>query len=103
MISNLEARLDVVRESQTFPPVLLDRLAKWIETAEERHLYRINPLKWAAANQVDEEVAINLFLHATNAGIFDLVWAVLCTQCSLQITTPGGLRAFSKVKRHCRL
>ena len=103
MIANLEARLDVVRESQSFPPVLLERLARWIETAPEQRLYRINPLRWAADNQVDEELAIDLFLHATNAGIFDLVWAVLCTQCGLQITSPGGLRAFSRVKRHCRL
>jgi hypothetical protein len=103
MIAALSSRLDVVRETRSFPPFLLDRLERWIETAEERHLYRINPLRWAASHQVDEEMAIELFLHATNAGIFDLVWAVLCTQCGMQITTPGGLRAFSRVKRHCRL
>jgi hypothetical protein len=103
MIAALASRLDVVRETHSFPPALLDRLERWIESAEERHLYRINPLRWAAQNDVDEELGVNLFLHATNAGIFDLVWAIICTQCGMHITTPGGLRAFSRVKRHCRL
>lgn len=103
MNANLESRLDVVREAQAFPPTLVDRLGRWVESAAENELYRINPILWAAARQVDEDVAIDLFLHAAHAGIFDLVWSVLCTQCGVQITTPGGLRAFSKVKRHCRL
>lgn len=103
MLANLESRLQVVREAQAFPPVLLDRLARWIESAPEDRLYRINPLRWAKDNEVDEDLVVNLFLHATHAGIFDLVWSVLCTQCGIQVTTPGGLRAFSKVNRHCRL
>lgn len=103
MLPNLQSRLDLVRESKAFPPTLLDRLGRWIEGAEERQLYRINPLMWAEANEVDEDSALELFLHAASAGIFDLVWAVLCTQCGLHITTPGGLRAFSRIKRHCRL
>ncbi len=103
MLANLESRLQMVREAQAFSPGLLERLARWIESAQEADLYRINPLTWAADNHVDENVVIDLFLHATNAGIFDLVWSVLCTQCGLLITTPGGLRAFSRVQRDCRL
>lgn len=103
MIANLEARMDIVREARSFPPGLLERLSRWIETAEERHLYRSNPLRWAAENGVDENLAVELFLEATHAGIFDVVWSILCTQCGLLITTPGGLRSFSRAKRHCRL
>lgn len=103
MAANLESRLQLVREGQSFPPGLLDRLSRWIETAPEAELYRINPVRWAASNSVDEDLVIDLFLHATNAGIFDLVWSVLCTQCGLLINTPGGLKAFSRTQRHCRL
>ena len=103
MLANLESRLQLVREAQAFPPVLLERLARWIESAEEADLYRINPLIWAGENHVDESVVIALFLYATNAGIFELVWSVLCTQCGLLINTPGGLRSFSRVQRICRL
>jgi len=82
---------------------LLNRLAQWIEKAAEEQLYRINALSWAKDNEVDEALAIELFLHCARAGIFELVWSVLCTQCGLLITTPGGLRAFSRTRRNCRL
>jgi hypothetical protein len=103
MPSNLEARLDILRGSKSFPPVLIDRLGNWVATAPEEQLYRINPLKWAKKNAVDENLTIDLFLYATNAGIFDMVWSVLCTQCGLLITSPGGLKAMSRGKRQCRL
>lgn len=103
MQGTLESRLQLVREARSFPPQLLNRLGRWIEAAPEEELYRINALQWAKANDVDETVAIELFLHSAKAGIFDLVWSVLCTQCGLLITTPGGLRAFSRTRRNCRL
>ena len=103
MLVNLESRLQIVREAHPFPTALLDRLARWIETAPEEELYRINPLRWAERNDVDEELAIDLFLHAAKAGVFDLLWSVLCTSCGMLITTPGGLRSFGRTRRHCRL
>ena len=103
MSEALENRLQLVRDTNLFPPGLVVRLGNWIETAEEQDLYRINPLTWAAARQADENLVIDLFLHAARAGIFDLVWSVLCTQCGMLITTPGGLRSMRKTQRHCRL
>jgi hypothetical protein len=103
MPSTLESRLQLVREAQAFPPQLLNRLAQWLENAPEEQLYRINALRWAKDNEVDETLAIELFLHCAKVGIVDLVWSVLCTQCGLLITTPGGLRAFGRTKRNCRL
>lgn len=103
MQETLYSRLQLVREAHAFPPQLLNRLAQWIEKAREEELYRINVLRWAKTHDVDETLAIELFLHCAKAGIFELVWSVLCTQCGLLITTPGGLRAFSRTRRNCRL
>jgi hypothetical protein len=103
MTSLLDSRLDIVREAQKFPPGLLERLEKWVESAPEEQLFRANPLRWAKQNAVDENLVIDLFLHATQAGIFDMQWSVLCTQCGLLVNTQGGLRAMSRGKRHCRL
>jgi Family of unknown function (DUF5939) len=103
MQSTLESRLNIVREGQSFPPVLVERLAKWVETAPEEKLYRINPLKWAKQYGVDENLTIDLFLRSAKAGIFDMVWSVLCTQCGMLITTPGGLRSLGRTQRQCRL
>jgi Family of unknown function (DUF5939) len=103
MESQLESRLDIVRETLLFPPGLVDRLGSWIASAPEEELYRINILRWAAQMGSDEKLVLDLFLHATTAGIVDMVWSTLCTQCGLLITSPGGLRHMSRAKRHCRL
>jgi hypothetical protein len=103
MSNLLDARMDIVREEKKFPPVLLERLETWIKTAPEEAVYRINPLRWAKQNAVDEDLVIDLYLHAARAGIFDILWSVLCTQCGLLVNTQGGLRAMSRGRRHCRL
>ena len=99
----LDSRLDVLREANLFPPGLIDRFGRWIATAPDEKVYRINPLAWAREMEADEPLVVDLFLHATRAGIVDMVWSVLCTQCGMLVTTPGGLRAMARGKRHCRL
>jgi hypothetical protein len=103
MQRHLESRLDLLRETHLFPPGLLDRFGKWLTSAPDEQLYRINALRWASQVGADENLVIDLFLHATKTGIVDMVWAVLCTQCGIHVNSQGGLRAMSKGKRHCRL
>jgi hypothetical protein len=103
MQSHLERRLDLLRETNRFPPGLIDRFGKWAVSAPEEKLYRINPLRWAKDVGADENLVIDLFLYATHAGIVDMVWSVLCTNCGILVNSQGGLRAMSKGKRHCRL
>jgi hypothetical protein len=103
MQSHLESRLDLLRVTNLFPPGLIERLGKWIVSAPEEKLYRINVLRWAKDVGADENLVIDLFLHGTQAGIVDMVWSVLCTQCGILVSSQGGLRAMSKGKRHCRL
>jgi len=103
MTTHLDTRLDLLRETNLFPPGLIDRFGKWIATAPEEKLYRINVLRWAKDVGADENLVIDLFLHATQAGIVDMVWSLLCTQCGILVNSQGGLRAMSRGKRHCRL
>jgi hypothetical protein len=99
----LESRLELLAQGQAFPSRLMERLGQWVETAPEDRLYRINPLRWAQEQQADENLVVDMFLHAAKAGIFDLVWSVLCTQCGILINTPGGLRALAHTQKHCKL
>ena len=103
MNGQLESRLDVLSGTNLFPPGLLQRLGTWLATAPEKEVYRINAVGWAKQNQASEDLVIDMFLHATRAGLVDMVWSVLCTQCGMLVTSPGGLRAMSRGKRHCRL
>ena len=60
-----------------------------VTSGSDRELARINVLAFAAACGLDEERAIAAFLHASQLGIFDLSWDVVCPTCRgvLDITT----------------
>jgi class 3 adenylate cyclase len=60
-----------------------------VASGADRELVRINVLAFAAAHGLDEEHTIAAFLHASQLGIFDLSWDVLCPTCRgvLDVTT----------------
>ena len=60
-----------------------------VTSGADRELVRINVLSFAAARGLGEEHAIAAFLHASQLGIFDLSWDVLCPTCRgvLDVTT----------------
>jgi class 3 adenylate cyclase len=60
-----------------------------VTSGADRELVRINVLAFAAARGLDEECAIAAFLHASQLGIFELSWDVLCPTCRgvLDVTT----------------
>ena len=60
-----------------------------VTSGADRELVRINVLAFAAARGLDEEHTIAAFLHASQLGIFDLSWDVLCPTCRgvLDVTT----------------
>ena len=62
-------------------PELRDRLRNHITTAEMDALARIRPLALARAWQSEANDVLNLFLHATRAGIFTLTWNTICPHC----------------------
>jgi hypothetical protein len=102
VLERVEQRLRPMRESDRFPPALLARFAEWVARAPDEDLFRVNPLQFAEREDVAPKDALDLFVHATRAGIFDFSWGVLCLDCGAFIHTRGGLRAMGK-KRYCKL
>jgi class 3 adenylate cyclase len=95
----LEPRLDTLRAMDVVPGALLDAFKKSLQNDPDEALFRMSPLRWAAQHGVDEQQAIDLFLHATHAGILEFAWGVLCPGCMAFMTTPGALRSVQR--RHC--
>lgn len=91
--SSLEARLDAVRKASSLSGALIDRLGAHLRSASDEDLFRMNPLAWAAANEATERESIDLFLHATRAGLLDFAWGIVCPGCAAFIQTSAGLRA----------
>ena len=66
-------------------------------------LNRVNVLAFAARNGLDEEEAIAGFLHATDLGLFELAWNVLCPGCGGVLETGETLKAFDRDSYDCAL
>jgi class 3 adenylate cyclase len=90
--ANLSARLATVREMSGLDPQILDEFAAFVMGAPDEQLFRTNPYRFAEMTGISERRAVDLFLYATHAGIFEFSWGVLCPGCASFITSPGGLR-----------
>jgi class 3 adenylate cyclase len=62
-------------------PELLGRLEKFIDHADDLSLQRIRPYALADAWGVNRRAVLEMFLHATRAGILDMSWDLLCPMC----------------------
>jgi class 3 adenylate cyclase len=97
--SDLDLRLDAVRATDALPSTVIDTFRAFLLEAPEEALFRASPIRWAAQHAVPEQVAIDLFLHATHAGILEFAWGLLCPNCMAFLTTPGALRGLQR--RRC--
>jgi class 3 adenylate cyclase len=99
---NLTERLALMRRDSPLAPGLIDTFGEWVRCAADEELFRVDVLSWANRRGVSEDQALDLFLHAATAGIFELSWGAICPSCGMMIQTPGGLRALGP-NPHCKL
>ncbi len=96
---NLSNRIAALQNLSEFSPQTIGDFKSFLEKAPDEDLFRMSPLRYASAHGLPEQIAIDLFLHATHKGILEFAWGILCVGCMGFLTTPGGLRWFQK--RHC--
>ncbi len=101
-LSALASRLDAVRAGGNFAPSTIDGFAEFLDTAPERALFRMSPLRYAIEHNLPEAEAINLFLHATHVGILDFNWGIVCPGCGSFLTTASSLRTMH-MKQFCNI
>src|SRR5262245_34417591 len=99
-VSDLDPRIAALRAREALPGAVIDAFAAYLTGAPDEGLFRMSPLRYAASRGISEQEAIDLFLHATHAGILEFAWGVLCPGCMGFLTTPGGLRALHRAS-HC--
>lgn len=97
--ADLDSRIDALRATDALPGHVLDTFAAFLRDAPDEELFRASPLRWAGRHEIPEQVAIDLFLYATHAGILEFAWGILCPGCLAFMTTPGALRSVQK--KHC--
>src|SRR5690606_34883535 len=74
----LDGRLARLEAARPWSPRVISRLEALIRTAEDDALFRVNPLAFARQWDLDQSEAIDLFLHAAAAGLFEMDWLLIC-------------------------
>ena len=76
-------------------------MAHLIEDAPDFALNRINPLAFARANELGEQDSVAAFLHATQLGLFELSWNVVCESCGGVLYQAESLQGIDQHHYNC--
>src|SRR5262244_229996 len=76
-------------------------LERLVREAPDRRLSRINVLDFARREGLDEQRAITTFLHATQIGLLDMSWNVLCPSCGGVLDANATLKTVRSNEYYC--
>src|SRR5258708_16568398 len=78
----LEERLVALEAAKSWSPRVVSRLEMLLRSGTDEAFYRINPIEFAIEKSIVEAEAIDLFLHACVAGLFEMDCLLVCPMCS---------------------
>ncbi|MGL1893647.1 MAG: adenylate/guanylate cyclase domain-containing protein [Spirochaetaceae bacterium] len=93
----LDKKLESIESSRNWAPRIISKLEKFIRTANDYDLYKINPISFALEKQFEEKEVIDLFLWCTKEGIFTINWGIVCPTCGDDF---GSFRTLKQVSNH---
>ena len=93
----LESKMTEVEQARSWSPRVISKFETLIRSGDDLSLYRVNPLAFARDRAIAEAEAVDLFLHATRSGLFDMHWDVICPQSGMVLDSFGALRT---IKTH---
>src|SRR5438874_3972136 len=77
----LRQRLTELGSISSWAPHAFSGLERFIRTAGDYDLFRVNPIQYATANGLSEAEGIELFVHAAKVGLFEMQWLLICAYC----------------------
>ncbi|MEI9925407.1 MAG: DUF5939 domain-containing protein [Bradyrhizobium sp.] len=98
----LEERLVALEAAKSWSPRVVSRLEMLLRSGTDEALFRVNPIQFAAEKSIAEAEAIDLFLHACVAGLFEMDWLLVCPMCSDVVESFRSLRKLH-THFHCHL
>ncbi len=95
-------RIDIIQSKLTNAAGVqyLPRLIQDIETLDDEALDRMRPFVFADRWKADRREALKLFLHASQSGLVDLSWDVICPGCRGASERHATLRNL-RTRAHC--
>ena len=100
-MSDIQTQLAAL--AKTSDPAVVTAIGQLIEHGDDHELNRINLLDFAARTGLPEERVISTFLHASQRGLFDLSWNVLCPGCRGVLDAFGTLKSLRDDDYQCGL
>lgn len=94
--------MEALQSTRTVASEALRDFQKFIETGSDDELFRMCPLRYGRANGLDDATAIDLFLHATRAGVLEFSWGLTCPGCGAFLSTSAALHEIMDT-HHCAL
>ncbi|MPZ29977.1 MAG: adenylate/guanylate cyclase domain-containing protein [Rhodospirillales bacterium] len=89
----LESKMTEIEQARAWSPRVISKFETLIRSGDEVTVYRANPLAFTRDRGVTEPEAIDLFLHASRAGLLDMHWDILCPHSGLVLESFGKLRS----------
>jgi class 3 adenylate cyclase len=89
----LDDRLARLEAARAWSPRIVSRLEGLVRDDDDAALFRVNPFSFARQRDLDPGEVVDLFLHATDAGLFDMDWLLICPRCACAVESFAKLRA----------
>lgn len=89
----LDERLARLEAARPWSPRVVSRLEGLIRDGDDAALFRVNPFTWAEQRDVARDEAVDLLLHATALGLFEMDWLLICPRCACAVESFARLRA----------
>jgi class 3 adenylate cyclase len=93
----LDEMLAELEKLRSWSPRVVSKLETFLRTDDEWALFRANPFTFAAERGVNEDEAVDLFLHASKVGVFQMSWILICPGCG------GAVQSFSTLRKLCTM
>ena len=83
-------------------PLLVDALVLTLKTATDEEVTSMQPYRWADVHEVSKKDAVELFLFASEVGVLDYEWSLMCPNCRVAKDHANSLKDV-KESVHCDL
>jgi len=93
----LDEQLSQLEQARHWSPRVMSKLETFIRSAPDFDLFRVNPVHYAVERSMTEAEALDLFLHATKVGLFEMDWHIVCPHCGYVI---DSLHNMSQLRTH---
>ncbi len=90
--SLLEEKLAVLEKARPWSPRTMAKMEALLRGADEKALFRVNPVKFSAEKNIPESETTDMFVHAARQGLFGMDWHLICPFCSAVVKSFKMLR-----------